>query len=49
MGWHIPLVPELQKQRQGDLYQFKASLGINLIPQGYTVRLCFKQNKTKQK
>jgi hypothetical protein len=30
--WHIPLIPELGRQRQADLCEFEASMGTEQVP-----------------
>ena len=50
--WHMPLMPVFGKQRQADLFEFKASLVYIefLVDQGYIVKTCLHhpQKKTKK-
>lgn len=45
----MPVIPELQGQKQENYFKFEASLHSNFqVSQGYTERLCLKQQKPKE-
>ena len=51
--WHTPLIPSLSRQRQVDLYEFKASLVYRrscyrtAMATGCTKKLCLKKQTNK--